>query len=351
MRKLTIPNYRCMDNSYRGDSIVSYINQNLLRMNQHHQTVNPFARKLKSPPNHSGMKWLKDKQGFVIINDSRQEIACVGQRGLLTTSLILEECLQVNRGNQNHDYERNKFFTKDNECGNNRDASSMLSILDILWFMNEQGIDGLEILADPIDERDSTESFKSKRYCDITKGYRVRIEQLALAYLPKRWGVYKKAMLKEDGGKVDWTKNWRGRELKGVDRQMYASDDALIQNYYSDMEVYDDDDKPIITMRKWLKDKWLPTLSYTPSQECKMLMTSFGFAQTTLIEEMTEDTSAREISDAMDSVFQGKISTNDRLVRESKFKRNPDWSLGAENLVRAEAMKLRRLMKEGTFDE
>ena len=230
MRKLTIPNYRCIDSGYRGDSMVSYINQHLLRMNEERQTVNLFARKLTSAPNSSrNMNWLKDKQGFVIINDSRQEIACVGQRGLLTTSLILEECLQVNRGNQNHEYERNKFFTKDNECGNNRDASAMLSILDILWFMNEQGIDALEILADPVAEQEAGESFKSKRYSDITKGYKVLIEQLALSYLPKRWAVYKKAILKEDGGKVDWTKNWRGRELKGVDRNGYSSDDNLLQ--------------------------------------------------------------------------------------------------------------------------
>ena len=213
MRKLTLNDFPVVGNSRENHEFISGIGDNLLRTNQLGKAINSVGHKLKdSQSSYSGMRWTKGCNKLIIINDERQELAKMGERGLLTSSVILEECLQMNRGNQNYEHERNKFHVKDNEVTNRRHLPTNLASLDLLWVMHEQQLDAIEIAQ--TDAKGSFPTFKSERYKTIVSKYTQEITDIAITYLNEQWKGYEQAMKEQDGGTIDWSKSFRFRDTK-----------------------------------------------------------------------------------------------------------------------------------------
>ena len=115
MRKLTIQDFPVIGRDSNDHLLISSVGDKLLRCNSLGETINPVGHKLKaSHRSYNGMRWTLGCNKLVVINDKRQELAKMGERGLLTSSVILEESMQLNRGSQNYEHERNRFFVKDN---------------------------------------------------------------------------------------------------------------------------------------------------------------------------------------------------------------------------------------------
>lgn len=352
MLKLTLPNYHCTDGSYRESTVFDAISNNLIRIDKEGIVTNSHGKKLQNrPTSGSNLNWLKKKDSVVIINDNREEVNVVGMRGLLTTSFIIEECLQINRGYQNYEHERNKFYTKDNDVSNNRKPTLLLNLLDAIWFMKEKNADALEIMSDE-EDLGQNNCFKSKRYSDIIEAHKKRITKFALDYLPKKWEAYEKEMLLQDDNTIDWSKSFRERDFddKGL-CSSYTTEGGIMSRYYSDMQQRVEEDKLTITMKEWLDKFMLRKQKYSPSDSVKLLMTHFGLAEIDLVDSITDTTSEYAIESVLDCVLYGSVPSTTKVVEKSKFKRNHDWCLEVENLVRGEALKLRRSREEGTYDE
>jgi hypothetical protein len=100
-------------------------------------------------------KFVSPDENVVIIDDKRQEICRLNNRSLVTTGLLYEELLQVNRGKQSYEGDRNKFFTDDDrnkfftddETGNAIQFrhTNYIYLLDLCWYMHEQQMDAVEI--------------------------------------------------------------------------------------------------------------------------------------------------------------------------------------------------------------
>ena len=98
MRKITIDNAKIPNNRHKimllgqiGNSIFRTYDGNFI--NEHCSKLTPK----KNGYSYSNRTWLKDAESAVLINDNRKEVSVLGDRGFITTSLVLEEFLQRNR--------------------------------------------------------------------------------------------------------------------------------------------------------------------------------------------------------------------------------------------------------------
>ena len=352
MRKLTLRDFPVESKYSSNHEFISAIGDNLLRTNEMGETINPVGNKLKtSQSSYRGMRWTKGCNKLVIINDKRQELAKMGERSLLTSSVIIEESLQLNRGNQNYESERNKFFVKDNEVTNRQHLHLNLASLDLLWLMNEQELDAVEITETDGEELVSP-TYHSLRYKAIVGKYTHKVRYIAETYLKEQWKGYEQAMKEQDGGTIDWTKSFRYRDWEcawsNEHRNSYSAVDNIIKqynNYMAHDETDSDGNKVVrVDFDTWVSEYYLNLKSLNMEQQAMMLMTHFGFATTHLFDEDNGDSCVSAIENS-------KFYCNRHVVAESKFKRNDDWHCDLSNLVRAEAMKLNRLSQEGIFVE
>ena len=169
MRKKVIKDFN-FKHSYNNTSLRKVLSSYVLRQEGYRKGwANPLAKKV----DRQNSNWTKTTEGYdsdsiVIIDDSRQEIAQVGERGLITTSLIFEELINCNRGSLSYEQDRNKFFTKD-KTSNSRELHGdyQIMLLDLLWHMSEENLDAVEIQKNP--EKGYCEGFMSKRYGKMFK--------------------------------------------------------------------------------------------------------------------------------------------------------------------------------------
>ena len=351
MRKLTLRDFPISGHN-RDLSYISAVGDNLLRTNQMGKSINPVGHKLKDSHNsHGGMRWTKNCNNLVIINDKRQELVKMGERALLTSSVILEESLQLNRGSQNYEHERNKFFVKDNEVANRRDLNVNLASLDMLWLMNEQELDAIEIKETNKDNGNTT--FRSERYKSVVAKYTDHITETAINHLNEQWKHYEQSIKTQDGGTIDWSKSFRYRDWEECDwasenRNMYSTLDGIIKNYYGYMSYDETTDEGVkvdkVEFTVWLEHDWLPKKSFRMEQQAQVLMVHFGFATSDLLNDGMGDSCVSAIDNR-------NFYCDNHVVAETKFKRNDNWTCDLSNLVRAEAMKLNRLSQEGTFND
>ena len=151
MRKKVIKDFT-FKHSYNNTSLRKVLSSYVLRQEGYRKGwANPLAKKV----DRQNSNWTKTTEGYdsdsiVIINDSRQEIAQVAKRGLITTSLIFEELINCNRGSLSYEQDRNKFFTKD-KTSNCRELHGdyQIMLLDLLWHMSEENLDAAEIQKNP----------------------------------------------------------------------------------------------------------------------------------------------------------------------------------------------------------
>ena len=354
MRKLTIQDFPVIGRDSTAQAFISSLGEKLLRCSSLGETINPVGHKLKtSHRSYQGMRWTFGCDKLVVINDKRQELAKMGERGLLTSSVILEESMQLNRGSQNYEHERNRFFVKDNEVANRRDLYTNLASLDLLWLMNEQELDAIEIETPSSPYPSSNVTYRSARYKDIVAKYIDHITDTAVTRINEQWKHYEQSMKKQDGGTIDWSKSFRYREWEECEwasehRHSYSTIDMIIKRYngymFSDETTDDGVKVDKVDFDVWLTQTKVFGNGFRMEQQADMLLTHFGFATTSLLDKGEEDSCVSASDD-------GHFYADKHLIAESKFKRNDNWTCDLSNLVRAEAMKLNRLSQEGTFDE
>tara|TARA_R100000005_G_C4967981_1_gene182047 strand:+ start:178 stop:1254 length:1077 start_codon:yes stop_codon:yes gene_type:complete len=134
---------------------------------------NPNASKLNVGEKRS-TSWVEsDAESIVVIDDSRQEVANIAERGLITTSMLLEDILQTNYGWQDYEYEKNKFFVQDDTRNKQTMmADTKIGVLDLIWFMRENGFSAVEVLKEYHPNHDRGDlKLLSSRYKTLVEDY------------------------------------------------------------------------------------------------------------------------------------------------------------------------------------
>jgi len=350
MRKEIIKDIK-FKHSYNTYTLSRLFTQHILRKSSLHHYLNPATSKVPDP--HTRHEWTtqpngKSSHSLIVINDSRQEIAQVGERALLTTSLIFDELLNCNRGGQNYEYERNKFFIQD-ATNNAKDLGSPSHILtlDVLWYMVENNLDAVEMVIGSEESRGEIE-FLSKRYGDILGNDMKKAQKVTPAILKPLYQKMVERFKEEDGipkgGSVKWDTSFYRRDwnFEGVSEQ--SPQIEILKEYYR--YRHDTEDKPAKQFVSYVKGRM---------EEAKAGQLFFA---STLMSMIAHHFGYIDINDA--DYFTGIALTQTvgsnhshpwRKVADSAFKRNSDWHLDSGNFIKSEVLKLRRQMEEGTFDE
>lgn len=352
MRKIELKNFNCRG-SYRLD-FMSVVEKAVLRregLHQRHHTnfLNDICKNLNENNKRSFVNGAT--KSLVIIDDKRQEIACVQDRSLITTGLIYEELLQVNRGKQDYEYERNKFFTDDN-TGNASQFHSddYLRVLDLCWYMQEQKANAIEISSNR--ENAVQENFFSERYKKAQTEIKDALVRKISEHITKYGDKFFELLNEATNNNIDFSKDidadcvyesvakfldegnskW-DYEYKFIVRYWNYRKE-LLENVSSDS-----DNTPIMTWKEFVVD----AVEYDTAEN---IVADVG--------SMAIMSGMSEISDYLLQHFLTSSLGNGaewKTVAKSEFKRNSDWELCNLNFYKSEALKLRRNLLEGTFDE
>lgn len=361
MRKLTIPNYETPSSRPFTD-ITSLIGTCLFRVDSKGKSFNKAASKLNFPQSTnpratSTNGWISERGHTVIIKDERQEVALMGSRSLITSGLMLEECLQINRVTGFWSPKGDNFFVLPDKVrpGTHQDVHYKLPFLDLLWYMDEQDIDALDIEANPsLGQRphgggtfvtSGEGGYMSKRYKNIIEGGIKKLIDTATPYLTECWEMYEKDLKAQDGETINWDTSFRSREWgknSPFVRRRYSFDDNVMSQYYE--YCHQMSQRKPRSFEKWYRDEnRREAKDWSVAAQNVMLLMHFGFADPCLTEQSG--------ANAASSVESKQIAHTKKLIAKTKFKRGDDWSCDIDNLVRAEALKLRIALNGGTFIE
>ena len=358
MRKVTIPNYRITGvstaRSSSGATIGHVIQTNCLRRTSNYCGSNNFMSKLCEKFVPLKEEWVAINQSpipessIVIIDDKRNEIDKIGKRRLITTGLIYEEFLQTNRGNQNYEYERNKFYTQDDTGNANQlGGGSTAHLLDLLWYMNEEKIGAVEIPIslshnnDPLyNDPLSLEKvpFLSARYGDAIRSQINSFKEKVQTDLLKYGESFLKFM-EEEGGETPTARE----ELRDKLREWLST------KPFESLAMYDPQIEVIERGVGTNTSSWTEFLT-THLEECADVFINERLVQPSILASHFKLAFPR--GDYSSDFLNGhRISAKYPIIADSKFKRNSDYTLDNHNFYKSEVLKLRRLMQGGTFDE
>tara|TARA_R110000824_G_scaffold401664_1_gene613474 strand:+ start:1920 stop:2987 length:1068 start_codon:yes stop_codon:yes gene_type:complete len=341
---------------YRGSSLEKILKNGLLRKqyssSSYGQYVNPATSKLVHLDGWAMKPDGSSLSSFVVINDSRPEIAQIGERGLITSSLIFEELLGCNRGQQNYDYERNRFWVQD-ETANATEihSSTTIRLLDVLWYMAEDNVDAVEIELG--DDRISASdlSFMSRRYRNIVEKDIARALTDAPSLLKPYYAQMVKRFKKEDYGDENSRKgiNWgessysRVFSAEGKKNAQWTGDDSIANILCSYYEYRGGtDDKPPKSFSAYVDNFIKKTLEdnlFSSNDYIAMIARNFNYC------------SANDEDYLVGIALNKSVNTNWEEIAKSKFKRSRDWYVNEGNVIKSEVLKLRRQLEEGTFNE
>ena len=343
MLKITIPNFQVNGKHGRGNDLARQIARTLRKQDAYSGSEsayhNPVASKLRGQ-NMRHSDWISaDIESLVIIDDSREEVAEVSKKGLMTTTLLLNEILNSNNGVQNYEYERNKFFVQDDTSNSSTVLhADQMWLLDVIWAMREQGAKAVEIT---MGERMKSSKLLSKRYTNLINDYVEPLKEVTIAKLKEHYQEWETFAKKADGGTVDFSKGKYDREIEEdsiTTFSMYSGVAYCIEEYCDEQRKNIENDKDIRSFDDFVS--WfvngLDSLSQMPEV---ILGIQQGYCHPHL------DTT----DDYMDAL-KGRVVSWKVLAR-SQFKRNQDWKANPNNIVKAEVLKLRADMEEGTFNE
>ena len=336
MRKITIDNAKIPNNRHKmmllgqiGNSIFRTYDGNFI--NEHCSKLTPK----KNGYSYSNRTWLKDAESAVLINDNRKEVSVLGDRGFITTSLVLEEFLQRNRGQQCYESERNKFFTQDESRLDAMAHVGKIYTLDLMWHMVEQEADALEVrTVSPMNDEENKATFQSKRYANVVEESMKKLRDSFTELLQERFAEFYKEL--EEKGKADYkdTEFYIGdMECRKYDNGWYA-----LKEFYRENTTRVHDEKEIISFDEWLPIYMEEKLDEYPIDPIMFLMEHFGMS--------TYGEDDRDVLGVVSGYYNG---AEPRVVAESKFKRNNDWTLEPNNLIKAETMKLRLALQGETY--
>ncbi len=281
----------------------------------------------------------------VIIKDKRLEITRMPQRSILTTGLLYDELLQVNRGYQNPEIQRNKFFV-DDITGNTTafGKEEYLTLLDLLWYMDEQKADAIEIL--PAESGAPNYRFLSNRYSDMATQFLDGHVEKGLKELIELGDALFSLFKEIGGGEINYNTSFytyfhTERQVEDIRSNVdeYGIECVVISNY--------------MEHRLYQKQKNLVPLSWSEfaakhvnenkKQPCDVysceIASLFGMSKT-----------HKNFSSVYIALGKRNVAVWE-TVAKSEFKRSVDWQLTSLNFYKSEVLKLRRNLLEGTFSE
>mgnify|MGYP003675843732 CR=1 FL=1 len=334
MRKLTIDNGKIPNNRHKM-MLIDQMGNSIFRTKDR-KFINEHCSKLTAKKigyAYSNRSWVKDAESVVLINDNRQEVSVMGDRGFVTTSLVLEEFLQRNRGHQEYENERNKFFTQDESMLDSTSYIGKLYTLDLMWHMIEQDVDAIEIKSHSKDE-ETPHVFQSQRYASLADESMKKLRDDFTRVTSERFAEFYKEL--KEKGKADYkdTEFYIG----DLDCRKYDNGWYALKEYYNECMKRTSNNEDILQFDEWLTIYIEQKLDENPIDPIMFLMEHFGMSK-----------HSEEVRDVL-SVVSGYYSgTEPRVVAETKFKRNNDWTLDYNNLIKAETMKLRLALQGETF--
>ena len=339
MRKEKIYNHYIANN--HGNQLIYNALSGMLRRKPcgdvyENELANPIARKKLTPQSRSNDWVSEEATSIVVIDDSRQEVANVAQRGLITTSMIFNDILQCNKGRQNYENERNRFFIQD-DSANYRYITgiSALGVLDVIWYMREQGIDALEVLKEETDDREH--KILSQRYNNIIADFRNANYDEVLEITKSAFDNYYATVIAEPDNK--------GLEIDHDDFDAHSYDGWGDYNYSPVQEI---GDRYFRIMRN-AKRANIEPISFEKHFEqevnaCK-LKGSMRFLLAHLAEKLGYVKDSTDELNLPERFF--KIRHYGwRTIAKSAFKRNTDYRANESNVVKCEVLNLRSKFME-----
>ena len=339
MRKISFTNTMLPStNSSSKVKMTEMISTYILRTHDHKFVNEKASNVVVEKVNYNYRGWLKNNDNVVIINDSRQEVSRLGERGFITTSLILEECLQRNRGKQQYEHERNKFYVQDESVLPTASDHSKMYMLDLLWHMTEQDATAIEISQHFGDDSMPMTTFQSTRFRDIEKKLTKHYIQMYKEAMLPRYLEYQKEL--EADGNADYKATSPEFCLGDMECRQYDNGWDCIREFHKENYNRMVDDKDILAWEDWLTIYIEEEMKDHPLDRVSLIMEHFGVSNPTFDDE-----------DIL-RLMKGYGYTNKmKDVCPSAFKRNEDWKLNCNNLVKAEALKLRLVLSGESFVE
>lgn len=307
-------------------------------------------------------KFVYPDGNVVIIDDKRQEICRLGNRSLVTTGLLYEELLQVNRGKQSYEGDRNKFFA-DDETGNASEFrhSRYIYLLDLCWYMHEQQMDAVEIgkVGVPQLSFDELEdNFLSERYNNMLNSVQTTLFNKGVEVITEYGNKWFSVLNEVTYNNIEFEKGIHAytsdpRVVKftangKVDK--HGSEFHVLESYWKYVNEQNSATPPA-PVKSW--EEYIIGIAQESAKDNR---TQFDLpswlAVANGMSEPTDRTAVNYIC-ASSNRIPWVVSNHMpwKLVKKSEFQRNDDWTLNNINFYKSEALKLRRILLEGTFDE
>lgn len=291
---------------------------------------------------------VRNSQGggreIVLLRDSRREWETMehqdNHRVFFTSGFFQHEILQTNRGSQNYDYNKDKFFTQDPVGTSSKlGGEQAIVLLDLLWYMTEKKLDAV-IIPPRTQAQKSDPTYWSP--------YSSRYSQLK----PKRKELVKvcedmvevvcklKPTSFDDDNRVKWWDEYYHRNLDDIRDTNHEGKNELakcIQQLYCDTMNKRDDhnqkqtyDKEV--MMKVVKSKIRENREWfdlTLNNTHQLIAQGYGFSN--------GDIHAK----ALDLLGGGRWRNEYKLITKSAWKRPEPYRLDAMNVVKAELLEWR----------
>ncbi len=391
MRKIEIENFNCLPGC---TSDIMFVVENTALRREHayyaysKRTPSKFMSDICKNLNASDCpSFVNNKtKSLVIIDDKRQEIGCIQNRSLITTGFLYEELLQVNRGTQNIEKDRNKFFINDitgNADGFNSDY--YLRVLDLCWYLQEQKANAIEISArhNRVSSKrvlPEPHNFFSKRYKKAQAETKDTLVHKIIEHITEYGDRLFEVLNKATNNNIDFSISLdslgsgseKGTDLGDFTDSFFEELNPFRYSYqYKYVKEYwdyrkkllknvssDSDNTPITSWKEFVVDAIesatadiiLPDGVSIAASSGMCELTAFGLQEFLRRADIWIKNGTVGHSPARTS-YPSVNASQWKTVAESKFKRCRDWKLGNINFYKAEALKLRRNLLEGTFDE
>lgn len=394
MRKIEIENFSCLPGS--ATDIMFVVENAALRREgvgySYHKRETKFMSDICKNLNTSDRpSFVNNKtKSLVIIDDKRQEIGCIQNRSLITTGFLYEELLQVNRGTQNIEKDRNKFFV--NDITGNADVFSSdyyLRLLDLCWYLQEQKANAIEISAVTSKivkggslsvRKPVPHNFFSKRYKKAQAEMKDTLVHKIIEHLTEYGDRLFELLNKATNNNIDFSMSFdslgsgseKGTDLGDFKDSFLVERDTFRYSYqYKYVKDYwdyrkkllknvssDSDNTPITSWKEFVVDAIesataniiLPEGGAIAARSGMCELTTFGLQE--FLRRADIWIKSNTVGESKVAPFYSSFGSVEwKTIAESKFKRCRDWKLGNINFYKAEALKLRRNLLEGTFDE
>ena len=273
----------------------------------------------------------------ILLKDSRMEWEAMEhtqsethRRVFFTTSFLVNEILQTNRGNQNYEYNKDKFFTQDTVSNSSTmGGEGMIPLLDLMWYMVQNKLDAVIIPAEQSKEMWTPYSARYKTQVAPKNKLRAKIMSAI--------DTISKFTLPVDNDEYSLLYTEEHREYEG-DEEMTPMEYNLIhtirQRFCShvrynlkDLTTYDYKE-----LKKFVEENLKENsffLEKSPRNVIKYLAQDYGFMPNDLA------------YNALDYFCGRERNYQYNLIAESKWKRPQPYRLDNMNTIKAELLAWR----------